>query len=76
WRVAEATATPEALFLSRRAIIAGAGAGAAFAAWPRAARAEEPTLPPFQRNPAYTLDRPLTPEAVNASYNNFYEYTT
>jgi len=29
---------------------------------------------PAQRNDAYQLDRPLTPEAVNATYNNFYEF--
>lgn len=28
------------------------------------------------RNPAYTVDRPLTPEQVAASYNNYYEFTT
>ena len=27
------------------------------------------------RNPQFKLDRPLTPEAVAASYNNFYEFT-
>jgi sulfoxide reductase catalytic subunit YedY len=76
WHVTEAAATPEALFLSRRDVMA-AGAGLALAAgMPRPARAEEAALPPFQRNPAYTLDRPLTPEAMNATYNNFYEYTT
>jgi sulfoxide reductase catalytic subunit YedY len=76
WAVAEASATPEALFLSRRSLLT-AGAGAALAsALPRPARAEEAMLPPFQRNAAFTLDRPLTPESVNAGYNNFYEYTT
>lgn len=29
---------------------------------------------PAERNDAYQLDRSLTPEAVNASYNNFYEF--
>ena len=29
---------------------------------------------PFPRNEAYTLDRALTPESVNAEYNNFYEF--
>lgn len=29
---------------------------------------------PAQRNAAYAIDRELTPEAVNASYNNFYEF--
>jgi len=29
---------------------------------------------PAERNDAYQLDRSLTPEAVNAAYNNFYEF--
>ena len=29
---------------------------------------------PFRKNPKYKLDRELTPEDVNASYNNFYEF--
>lgn len=29
---------------------------------------------PADRNEAYQLDRSLTPEAVNATYNNFYEF--
>ena len=29
---------------------------------------------PAERNNAYRLDRELTPEAVNATYNNFYEF--
>lgn len=33
-------------------------------------------LPTLERNPAYTLDRPLTDETVAASHNNFYELTT
>ena len=39
---------------------------------------ETPTadLYPAARNPAYTVERPLTPQEVAASYNNFYEFTT
>jgi len=33
-----------------------------------------PDLYPAPRNPAYTLDRPLTDEAVAAAYTNFYEF--
>ena len=79
WEIAEREATPEALFLDRRAalktgggLIAGAmlGAGGAFA------EDADPTagLYPAKRSEAYTLDRPLTPEKANANYNNFYEY--
>ena len=33
-------------------------------------------LYPAERNPAFTVDRPLTDEAVAGSYNNFYEFST
>lgn len=39
----------------------------------------EPTISglyPAKRNPAYTLDRPLSEEATVARYNNFYEFST
>ncbi len=35
---------------------------------------EAAALHPAPRNPAYTLDRELTPEKVNLSFNNFYEF--
>ncbi|MFQ5883027.1 MAG: protein-methionine-sulfoxide reductase catalytic subunit MsrP [Candidatus Methylomirabilales bacterium] len=31
---------------------------------------------PAPRNPRFTLDRPLTPERVAATYNNFYEFSS
>ena len=34
------------------------------------------TLYPAKRNPAYTLDRDVTPEKYNLNYNNFYEFST
>ncbi|KPL50887.1 oxidoreductase [Prosthecomicrobium hirschii] len=80
WQVAESAATPEALFWDRRAVLAGFGglaAGAALMARP--ARADDDPLArllPAKRNEAFKLDRPLTPEADNASYNNFYEFGT
>ena len=32
------------------------------------------SLYPVQRNEAYTIERPITDEEVNATYNNFYEF--
>tara|TARA_B100000315_G_scaffold28113_1_gene23926 strand:- start:14915 stop:15925 length:1011 start_codon:yes stop_codon:yes gene_type:complete len=32
-------------------------------------------LYPAKRNPAFTLDRPLTDEKIASKYNNFYEFT-
>ena len=81
WELPESEATPEVVFRDRRRLIQAAAAGSiAAAAWPVAARAAtteaDPTadLYPGPRNPAYTLDRPLTPEKVATTYNNFYEF--
>ena len=81
WELPESEATPEAVFRDRRRLIQAAAAGSiAAAAWPVAAHAAtteaDPTadLYPGPRNPAYTLDRPLTPEEVATTYNNFYEF--
>jgi sulfoxide reductase catalytic subunit YedY len=42
----------------------------------RLADLPDPTrdLYPAKRNEAFTLDRPITDEAVNTAYNNFYEF--
>jgi methionine sulfoxide reductase catalytic subunit len=79
WEIPTHETTPEALFLGRRQILAGAGALAAsgFASLgSAAAQAVDPTadLYPAQRNPAFTLDRPLTDEKLSSNYNNFYEF--
>lgn len=81
WALPEAAATPEAVFLNRRAFLAGAGAvagaaGMGLGASPAAARpAEQPWTPAPPLNPAYAdAGRPVTAEALNASYNNYYEF--
>ncbi len=45
---------------------------------PAAPEAPDPTadLYPAKRNPAFTLDRAVTPEPVSSTYNNFYEFGT
>jgi sulfoxide reductase catalytic subunit YedY len=81
WELPEREATPEHLFLNRRSLIAGA---AALAASPGAALAQrvadlpDPSreLYPAKRNEKFVLDRPLTDEGVNTTYNNFYEFGT
>jgi len=91
WEMPEAQATPESVFMNRRAFIA-AGAGAASIAaglapaeaqWlsssaPNLARIPDPTddLYPARRNEAFTLDRPVTEEVITAGYNNYYEFGT
>ncbi len=82
WAIAESLATPESAFVNRRALIktmglTGLGLAAAAALGPGRARAAEgPGAEhyPAQRNEAYTIERDLTPEEINAQYNNFYEF--
>ncbi len=90
WEISENEATPESVFLNRRALLAGAGiiaAAGTIGAFEfdgdvisaRAAPASDPVLAallPPKRNDKYVLDRPLTPEKDNESYNNFYEFGT
>jgi sulfoxide reductase catalytic subunit YedY len=79
WMLPERAATPEHVFFNRRQFLAGAGAGIAGAALPLAsagAETPDPTadLYPAKRNPAYTVQRAMTPEDEASTYNNFYEF--
>ena len=77
WELPEREATPEALFLDRRGLLAGLGGVAAAAVLPGGATAADDPLAgrlPARRNDAYRLDRPPTPEADNGKYNNFFEF--
>ncbi len=82
WELPESEATPEALFLTRRALLAGVpGAGLAMAGAASAQRvgtapAADATAGryPAARNDRYPLDRPLTAESDATTYNNFYEF--
>ncbi len=86
WELPESKATPEGVYLNRRRLLAAAGIGggaavlagigAGIGTGPAAAQADDPTadLYPVPRNAAYAAERPLTPEEIVTSYNNFYEY--
>ena len=81
WAIAENLATPEHVFLSRRAMIAGLAAGATAAIMPpfaggaQAAEADQTLdLYPAKLNEKYKIDRDMTPGEVAGQYNNFYEY--
>ena len=82
WAIAESLATPESAFLNRRSLIrtmglTGLGLTAATVMRPDSASAQEgPGAEhyPATRNEAHTIDRDLTPEDINAQYNNFYEF--
>lgn len=85
WEISARLATPERLFLDRRSFLAGTGiatlalslpAGTALAQ--RASDLPDPTkdLYPVKRNDKFALDRPITDEKINGSYNNFYEFNS
>ena len=79
WEIPERLATPEAVYLNRRQILAASSLGLIAATLPALALAEnDPTadLYPAPRNSKYTIDRPVTPESTNTNYNNFYEFGT
>ncbi len=86
WELPEGRATPEGIYLNRRTILAGGGlvAAGAFGATllnrntAGASAAEDPSrgLYPAARNARYGVDRPITPEEINTTYNNFYEFGT
>ena len=81
WEIPERDATPEPIFLNRRAFLAATGAAAIslspeLAAAQRVADLPDPSLSlyPARRNETYTLDRPVTDEKININYNNFFEF--
>jgi sulfoxide reductase catalytic subunit YedY len=82
WELPERLVTPQSVFCSRRQFVAAAGLlglGAALAPGmpPSGAAAAEGSLYPAPRNPAYgDAGRPVTPEDLNTTYNNFYEFST
>ncbi|MEM8752598.1 MAG: protein-methionine-sulfoxide reductase catalytic subunit MsrP, partial [Pseudomonadota bacterium] len=77
WALPERAATSESAFLNRRALLAAMGfgaAGLALGAAP-AARAAASPFDDAPRHPAFRdAGRPITPEEINATYNNFYEF--
>ncbi len=79
WELPESAATPESVYFNRRAILGGMGLATIGSVLPvTTARAEQPDpsakLYPVARNAKYTLDRPITPEKLATTYNNFYEF--
>lgn len=69
WEIPERQATPESAYLNRRQLLAAAGllTTGSLLAQPK-------PLFPAPRNPTFTLDRPITPEAAATGFNNFYEF--
>jgi sulfoxide reductase catalytic subunit YedY len=68
WEIPESEATPEDAYRNRRQILKAAG----FFGMAGLLRAAAPY--PAKQNPAFTLDRPVTPEFAATGYNNYYEF--
>ncbi len=85
WWLPERAATEEKIHLDRRRLLRSFGIGAGLLLG-RNAASLAPLLPgegerrtgiPRRKNPDYrAVGRPLTPERLAATYNNFYEFTT
>src|SRR5262245_2693815 len=78
WGLPDGLVTPEPFFFTRRQFVAGAGLiGIGATLGLGAAVAAESSPYPAPRNPAFAdAGRPVTPEALNTTYNNFYEFST
>ncbi|MHA1548315.1 MAG: protein-methionine-sulfoxide reductase catalytic subunit MsrP [Alphaproteobacteria bacterium] len=83
WEIPERQATPESVYLNRRQLLAAGGftaaGGLVATAFPNFAHAEtDKTLDlyPAPRNDTYRIARAVTPEEVNTTFNNFYEFGT
>lgn len=89
WERPESQATPESLFWNRRNLVKALAAGPILAASglllsgcddaPEVVQGPPEVDPsaglyPVPRNTRYTLDRPITPERLATSYNNYYEF--
>jgi methionine sulfoxide reductase catalytic subunit len=79
WELPERVATPEHLFFNRRSFLAATGAALvapSLAAAQGTPDSSDPSahLYPVKRNEKFVLDRPITDEAINTTYNNFYEF--
>jgi sulfoxide reductase catalytic subunit YedY len=78
WSLPEDQVTPESTYMNRRQILAGMGFGLTATAiggglFPQGAMAAITGLP-AERNPNFTLDRPITDENEAITYTNFYEF--
>jgi methionine sulfoxide reductase catalytic subunit len=87
WFISENNATSETVFLNRRRFLQGLGLGAIATGISSTImgcnspnQAVKDNLSAnykaltFNKNPNFSLDRPLTDEAIAASYNNYYEF--
>src|SRR6478609_9274191 len=79
WEIPESKVTPENVFLNRRAFMGAAAGAIALAHAGNALAEDDPSagLYPAPANPKFKdAGRPITAEALNTNYNNFYEFGT
>lgn len=75
-RVPSSEATPESVYLDRRAVLKGAALALVLGPYGML-RAEDVKAGPYpsKRNETYKLDRAISAEAMATGLNNFYEFT-
>lgn len=75
WHIPENQVTPESAYMNRRTLLAAMGVGAVGATLGGGAAIASTPYADAPANPAYAdAGRPVTPEQINATYNNFYEF--
>ncbi|MBP2313334.1 protein-methionine-sulfoxide reductase catalytic subunit MsrP [Azospirillum soli] len=79
WELPESAATPEGVYLNRRALLQAAAAvpllvGPFSQAFAQQNSAQQTSVGGAARNPRYTLDRPVTGEDYATTYNNYVEF--
>lgn len=76
WEIPEREAVSESVYFNRREVLKSAGfLGVSGLLASSSVTAAPPNIFPAKRNPAFTLDRPLTPEFASTGFNNYYEFT-
>jgi sulfoxide reductase catalytic subunit YedY len=79
WELPERAATPESLYVNRRALVKAMGLAGIAAAVPGLARADDDPsakLYPARSNATYGAPSPITAEKLATTYNNYYEFDT
>ena len=74
WELPDSAATPEGVYLNRRALLQAAAAAPLLVGPFSQAFAQQASAGGATRNPRYTLDRPVTGEDYATTYNNFVEF--
>jgi sulfoxide reductase catalytic subunit YedY len=74
WEIPEREATPEHVYLNRRALLKAAGFAAAGVAGAFPLLGSTVGIP-AKRNEEFKLDREITPEWAATGYNNYYEFS-